>query len=318
MRFENALAVLATSLALAVSASAPGYAASPKPGSTFSDCKDCPKMVVVPPGTFQMGADRMELMREGERPLGPVHTVTIGYSFAAGAYEVSNKEFGAFIKDSGYKPAGSCQVWGGIEVKDGKTWQDPDYGVPTTPQQPVVCVTWNDAKAYTAWLSKKTGKKYRLLSEAEWEYANRAGSKAEWPWGDDAKRICEFANTYDIEGRKDPRMTNDGGGAAPAELCDDHQGIASPVGSFKPNAFGLYDMVGNVWEWAEDCSLLPYPATVPTDGSPVEVQGPCEKRTNRGGSWRSRLSRQSPAFRGRDPEPTASNIFGFRVARDLK
>ena len=226
-------------------------AAATKPGATFSDCKDCPKMVVIAPGTFQMGANRSEPMRGNEdRPLGPVHKVTIGYSFAAGAYEVTNKEFGAFIKATGYKPAASCQVWGGIEVKEGKTWQDPDYGVPTTPQQPVVCVTWNDAKAYTAWLSKKTGKKYRLLSESEWEYVARAGATTTWPWGDDAKRICEFANWYDIQGRK--------------------------------------------------------------------VQGQCEKRANRGGSWRTRLSRQDPAFRGRDPEPTASNIFGFRVARDMK
>jgi formylglycine-generating enzyme required for sulfatase activity len=103
---------------------------------------------------------------------------------------------------------------------------------------------------------------------------------------------------------------------ATPEPCDDKFAIVSPVGSFKPNGFGLYDMIGNVWEWTEDCSVMPYPAT-PVDGSAVEVQGACEKRAVRGGSWRTRITRQSPSFRGRDPEPTASNIFGFRVARAL-
>jgi formylglycine-generating enzyme required for sulfatase activity len=313
--------VIATGAALllgACASSMSGPAAAPRAGATFSDCAACPKMVVVPPGTFQMGSDHIEPMRGNEmRPEGPIRTVTIAKAFAAGKFEVTNKEFGAFVKATGYVPAQACQVWGGIEVKQGKTWKDPDYGRPPQDNEPVVCITWRDAKAYVGWLAKITGKPYRLLSEAEWEYADHGGTSTTWPWGEDAGRICEFGNSFDITGRKDPRMTNDGGPAVdPKDLCDDRFAIVAPVGSFKPNGFGLYDMVGNVWEWVEDCSLNLHPAS-PVDGSPVEVQGACEKRGNKGGSWRTRLSRQRPAFRGRDPETTASNIFGFRVGRNL-
>ena len=114
-------------------------------------------------------------------------------------------------------------------------------------------------------------------------------------------------------------MTNDGGNAQREEAeCSDGSAIVAPAGTLKPNAFGLYDMIGNVWEWTEDCSATLYPAE-PTDGSAAAVApGTCEKRAVRSGSWRTRLSRHRPTFRGRDPETTASNIFGFRVARDIE
>jgi formylglycine-generating enzyme required for sulfatase activity len=286
----------------------------------FKDCAECPEMMSVPAGTFKMGTDHVEPMRNNEmRPEGPVRQVAIAKGFAAGKYEVTNKEFGAFIAASGYVPALACQVWGGVDVVKGKTWRDPDYGRPPADNEPAVCVSWLDAKAYAAWLSGKTGKRYRLLTEAEWEYAAKGGVATAWPWGDDAKKICEHANVYDAEGRKDPRQTRDGGDpSAPKAECSDGFQIVAPVGKFKPNAFGLHDMIGNVWEWTEDCSAPGlYPAG-PLDGSATEVSmGTCEKRAVRSASWRTRLSRQRPSFRGRDPEPTASNIFGFRVARDL-
>lgn len=292
-----------------------------KPGAIIQDCPTCPQMVVIPAGSFQMGSDHVEAMRGNEmRPEGPVRAITIGEAFAAGKFEVTNAEFGAFIAATNYQPAAGCQIWGGTEVVPGKTWREPDYGRPPADDEPVVCASWIDAKAYVKWLSQTTGQTYRLLTEAEWEYAAKGGAKTVWPWGDDRSKICEYANVYDAEGRKDPRQTRDGGDprASKAECSDGHM-IVAPVGRYKPNAFGLYDMIGNVWEWTEDCSAPGLYPDGPRDGSATFVEpGKCEKRAVRSASWRTRESRQRPTFRGRDPEPTASNIFGFRVARDLK
>ncbi len=305
-------------LALAACASGPSTTAM-KAGSAFRDCPTCPEMVAIPPGSFSMGSDVIEAMRGGEmRPEGPIREMKITKFFAAGKYEVTNKEFGVFIDATGYKAADACQVWGGVDVVKGKTWREPDYGRPPRENEPVVCVSWRDAKAYAAWLSKTTGKNYRLLSEAEWEYTAKAGSKSIWPWGDDAQRICEFANSFDKVGRADPRQTNDGGaGGAEQTQCSDGYAIVAPVGQFKPNAFGVYDTICNVWEWTEDCSAPGLYPDKPRDQTAVQVTGACDKRAVRSASWRTRLSRHRPTFRGRDPEPTASNIFGFRIGRDF-
>lgn len=294
-------------------------AATTQSPAAVRDCPTCPELVSIPAGTFSMGSDRIEKMRGDEmRPQGPIRTVTITKPFMAGKYEVTNKEFEAFVTASGYKAPEACQVWGGIDVVQGKTWRDPDYGRAPLENEPVVCVTWLDAKAYAAWLSETTGKKYRLLTEAEWEYAAKGGATTTWPWGEDAQKICEYANVFDATGRSDPRQTNDGGQSSAEQAeCTDGFAIVAPVGQFKPNGFGLYDTIGNVWEWAEDCSLELYPAT-PVDGTAVQVENACPKRAVRSASWRTRLSRQIPTFRGRDPEPTASNIFGFRIARDAE
>ncbi len=311
---HRAAAVFAL-LALASCGTAP--VKPPAQGRGFQDCPKCPEMVAVPSGTFRMGADHVEAMQFGEmRTEGPVRTVTIRKPFAAGKFEVTNAEFGAFIAATGYVPSQRCQTWSDNKYHDGLNWRDPDYGRLPAPQEPVVCVTWLDAKAYVAWLAKTTGKPYRLLSEAEWEFAARGGVYGKWPWGDKDADICANANILDASGMKEPRSVGSRGNAE-ADACEDHFVLVSPVGKFKPNAYGLYDMIGNVWEWVEDCSVLPYPTT-PLDGTAVEVQGECKLRSIRGGSWRTRLSRQSITFRGRDPELQASQIFGFRVGRDLR
>ncbi len=302
---------------LALSACGTASTTAPGPGQAFQDCATCPEMVRVAAGTFRMGADHVEAMQFGEmRTEGPVRTVTIRKPFAAGKFEVTNAEFGAFIAATGYAPSARCQVWSDNKYFDTLNWRNPDYGRAPQPREPVVCVTWHDAKAYVAWLAKTTGQPYRLLSEAEWEFAARGGANTKWPWGEDSLAICGYANILDVTGMKEPRNVGSRG-ASDTDTCEDRIKLVSPVGSFKPNAYGLYDMIGNVWEWTEDCSVLPYPPG-PLDGTAVAVQGPCEKRSIRGGSWRTRLSRQSVTFRGRDPEPTASHIFGFRVARDLR
>ena len=300
---------------------ASGFAADQKPGALFRDCETCPEMVAIPSGSFVMGSDHVEAMRNDEnRPEGPKRNVTITKPFAAGKFEVTNREFGAFIAATGFRPSPACQSWGNTTPTDGVTWRDPDYGRPPVDAEPVVCVSWIDAKAYARWLTDTTGKTYRLLTEADWEYAAKGGAATTWPWGDDAQKICEYANSYDTEGRTDPRQTRDAGGpgAARTECSDDYQ-IVAPAGRFKPNGYGLHDMIGNVWEWTEDCSAPGLYPEGPLDGSALHVApGSCDKRAVRSASWRTRLSRHRPTFRGRDPEPTASNIFGFRIARNLE
>ncbi|MEE8307179.1 MAG: formylglycine-generating enzyme family protein [Gammaproteobacteria bacterium] len=307
---------IAMVISLTLQAEAEGQVAV---GTLLRDCESCPEMVVIPPGSFQMGSDRIEPMKGGEmRPQGPVHEVTIPNAIAVGRYEVSNAEYGAFVAATN-RPAQSCRVWGGEDEAFGFNWRNPQEDHLARGDEPVVCVYWNDALAYTAWLAAETGKPYRLLSEAEWEYAANGGSTATWPWGEDAEQICDYGNVLDQDGVNNPRVLK---GATTtkttmAASCSDGHGGVAPVGQYKPNGFGLYDMVGNIWEWAQDCSSKYYPDS-PADGTAIEVDGPCETRAIRGGSWRSRLIRQRTTFRGRDPEPTSYHLFGFRVARDLE
>lgn len=285
-------------------------AATPAAAQVVQD-PGAPKMVVIPAGQFAMGADEHEQMRHGElRPMGPVRQVSVR-SFAMSETEVTTAEFRAFAEATGYQTAQTCA---GSEVGSpipAKNWQNPGYGRPVRDDEPVVCVSWLDAKAYVAWLSKETGKIYRLPTEAEWEYAARGGRPTGWPWEGGDSAACRYAN---IANADQPNIGTD----KPEATCEDGYTGVSPVKAFAPNGYGLYDMIGNVWEWVEDCSILPYPAQ-PVDGSAVQMPNgeACDRRAVRGGSWRTRLSRQKPTFRGRDPEALQSQIFGFRIARDL-
>jgi len=295
----------------AAQAATPGKAS--KPGTVFKECRDCPEMVVVPPGRFMMGREG----GEKDRYEGPVHEVTIGYAFAAGRFELTNGQYRRFVEATGHKTAGTgCNVFFGdrVEAVAGSSWADPAYGRPIRDDEPVACIRWSDAKSYVSWLAGKTGKKYRLLTEAEWEYVARAGNGGTYPWGEDPSLACKYANIHDKSSEK---LAADKGiklpyGPAP---CDDGYAGVAPVGKFAPNAFGLYDTIGNVWEWVEDCYEMPFPAT-PVDGSAQLAKG-CDRRGARGGAWRTDYLRQRPAFRGRDPEALTSQIFGMRVARDL-
>jgi formylglycine-generating enzyme required for sulfatase activity len=291
-------------------------AAPPVAGTVLKDCADCPAIVVVPPGQFAMGSDAVNEMRGGvARPEGPVRQIKIDYSFGAGRTEVTNGEFDAFVRATGYQPANKCGMGMDQPVIKDVTYRGPVLGRIPEPNAPVVCVSWKDARAYVAWLASHTGQRYRLLTEAEWEYAAKANSANKWPWGDDDELACTYENTFDL----------DSAAALPAGskvswsplLCRDGHGLIAPVGSYKPNAFGLYDMLGNVWEWTQDCSFELYPAQ-PTDGKAVESTGACDLRAVRGGSWYTRQDRHRPTFRGRDPEEKAGHHFGFRVARDVQ
>jgi formylglycine-generating enzyme required for sulfatase activity len=283
------------------------HSAQPAAGSTFRDCPDCPLLVVVPPGEFTMGSTD----GDPDRPETPVHAVHIGYAFAVGRTPVTNAEFSRFVDATHHAMTKGCIVIkpdaSGLDAT--ADWRDPGYGRAPRDDEPVVCVRWLDAKAYAAWLTRRTGHSYRLLSEAEWEYAARAGTTTRFPWGDDPHESCRHANLYDSSAGdlKMPYPTAD---------CDDGYPRVAPVASFPPNAFGLYDMLGNVWQWTEDCYLFEYPEW-PVDGTPVEVRSACPLRSIRGGSWATRVDRLRTSWRGRDPEWRMNVLFGFRIARDL-
>lgn len=303
-----ARASVRVSLALFVAVSALGMEKAPATSAPepWQDCADCPELVTIAPGTFLMGRD------DGEpgRFEGPVHEVTIAYSFALGRTEVTHGQFTRFVAATGYEPTPGCEVYPKQPERPATdfSWRDPGYGRAPLADEPVACVSWRDAMAYVAWLTETTGKPYRLPSEAEWEYAARAGTTTAFYWGDNADDACAYANIYDRAG-----LANGFNWAAAA--CDSGFVKAAPVGSFKPNAFGLYDMLGNVWEWVGDCYVVPYAA--PVDGSAHEVAGACDRRSVRGGSWITRPDRNTASFRGRDPDDTHFSMFGFRVARDL-
>jgi formylglycine-generating enzyme required for sulfatase activity len=288
-------------------AQAQSAAVSLAPGGVFADCANCPEMVVIPPGSFTMG---YEGGVNDERYEGPPHPVSIDYSFAFGRLEITQAQFAEFVADTNYQAGTDCRMWTGetVEPVAGKDWRDPGYGRPPRDDDPVACVSWYDAKAYVAWLAKRTDKPYRLPTEAEWEYVAHGGDQTAYSWGDDPDAGCAVANYYDQAAA----------GLRPWEpvACNDGQRIVAPVGSLAPNPFGVYDITGNVWEWAEDCYLVPY-SVQPTDGTAYQTDGACEKRVVRGGAWHSRATWQRPTFRGRDTEDFVTQVFGIRVVREL-
>ena len=310
------LALLSLACVLTPTLSASPVDTDLKPGESFRDCPDCPLMVVVPSGIFDMGAEQTTLMRDGRlRPHGPVRRIRIERPFAVARFELSEAEFADFVADTGHRMASDCGL-SAQEEAERASRQDTVQGAPHA-ALPVVCVSWRDADAYVVWLAGRTGKPYRLLSEAEWEYAAGAGSGERWPWGAITREICLHANVLDqsamavLQDHPVSRVPDS------AVTCDDGVATRARVGQYRANAFGINDMVGNVWEWVADCSVLPYPDQ-PKDGSAMTLRAEeCTHRAIRGGSWRSRLERQRVTFRGRDPEQTRSDIFGFRVARSL-
>ena len=259
-------------------------------GDTFRDCATCPEMVVVPSGSFMMGSPADEPNREDNE--GPQHRVTISKPFAVGKYGVTRGQFTAFVDATGYDAGNSCWIWDGSQWREGSNnWRNPGFTQSDT--HPVVCVSWNDAKAYIDWLSKKTGQNYRLLSEAEWEYVARAGTTTPYHFGD-----IIF-----------PSQANYGG---------NNSGTVE-VGSYPANAFGLHDVHGNVWEWVEDCWHDNYNGA-PSDGSAwindCHDDGK-DRRVLRGGSWNYVPWVLRSAVRGWGDARDRVNYGGFRIARTL-
>lgn len=292
----------APGIVAAVGLAAPGCL---KPLDAFRDCPDiCPEMAVVPAGTFSMGSPAAENARFEDE--GPAHRVTIAAPFAIGRTEVTRGEFAAFLAASGHRLAGSCFTNDGVAYtrSAGKSYRDPGY--PQDDRHPAVCLRWEDAKAYAAWLSALTGKAYRLPSEAEWEYAARAGTAS--PTAFDPARQCAHANASDQTAvTQFPRWM-----AAP---CRDGYVHTAPAGSFAANPFGLYDMAGNAWEWTEDCYNPGYEGA-PADGAAWTV-GACAERVLRGSSWDNTPNVLRSALRFAQPGENPVANAGFRLARSL-
>ena len=262
------------------------------PGRRFRDCPECPEMVVAPARSFMMGSPTGEAWRDDDE--GPVHRVRIGKVFAVGVHEVTRGEFARFVRETGHSMGNACSTYenGKWKERTGRSWRNPGYS--QTDSHPVVCVSRYDAKAYVRWLSKKTGERYRLLSESEWEYVARAGTRTQFWWGDSVGR--GRANCSGCGSRWDGRQT-------------------APVGSFSANAFGLHDMHGNVWEWVEDCWNDSYRGA-PSDGR-AWTRGDCSSRVVRGGAWNHSPWRMRCASRFLFDTVYRKYHLGFRVARTL-
>ncbi len=294
------------------------------------------KFVPVPAGEFMMGSDESpealaqaypQYGRERFLLLGdeaPVHKVRITRPFYLGQYEVTVGQFRKFLAASGYRPESEADGGGyGYnplydpkqsehgDAFDGRnpkySWQNP--GFRQDDDHPVVNVTWNDAVALSNWLSKTEGKKYRLPTEAEWEYACRAGTRTRYHSGDDPQSLLKVANTFDADAQKNwPQWQ--------AYALAGHDGFAftSPVGSFAPNALGLYDMHGNVWEWVSDWHDEHYYANSPSD----DPQGPAtgSVRVRRGGSWHTWPFYARASYRNWNSPGTRYTLVGMRLLRE--
>jgi len=234
--------------------------------------------------------------------------VRISRPFAVGKFHVTRDQFAAFVSETQYQASTTCFKWG---TRDG-SWRDP--GFEQDGAHPVVCVSWDDAKAYADWVAKKTGKPYRLLSEAEFEYAARGrrspGSYPRFWFGSDEKDVCRYGNSADRKAR-DSYAPAKNWTVAP---CNDGYAYTSPVGSYEPNAFGLYDMAGNAWQWTADCFHDSYNGA-PSDGS-VWTAGDCKgDRVVRGASWLNLPIYLRAA--DRYSQSAVANNIGFRLARTL-
>ncbi len=306
LRAAAALIVL-----VAVTPAMPAADSSRAAGAVFRECDDCPEMVVVPPGGFLMAGASA---RGGGRAAESV-PIQLPRAFAIGHHEITRRQFAKFVADSGHEPRPGCRSWdpalGRFSEDSRRSWQNP--GTPLAPEDvhPVTCVAFADALAYAQWLARETGSRYRLPSEVEWEYAARAGTTAQRPWGDDAAMGCDQANTYDLTADAAYRL------GWPHAPCRDGYADLAPVGRFGANAFGLQDMIGNVREWVQDCatgSLIGRPR----DARAWEWFGGCRERGLRGGSWQTRSDRSRSGDRGQAPADERADDIGFRVALDLE
>jgi formylglycine-generating enzyme required for sulfatase activity len=283
-----------------------------------TDAVITPPMVTIKGGEFSMGSTANP--KSANSPSSePVHTVRIK-TFRLSKYETTVQQFRQFVEATGYKADGDCwklaaNEWG-MDV--GKvSWNSPanapgDY-------HPVMCVSWDDAHAYLQWLSQQTGKHYRLPSEAEWEYAARAGSNARYPFGDDPAALCKHANVFDRSGKA--AITRLTGKTKDPVACDDQAGLTTVVGMYAANAFGLHDMLGNVGEFVEDCQHLSYEGA-PGDGSAwtsacAALHGGTMV-VHRGGGYNSGPIGASPTGRGHAGKDNRSSLGeGFRIAEDI-
>ncbi len=279
-------------------------AAAPQPGTVIRDCPTCPAMTIVPAGRFKQGSNRSDGTSAAfERP---PHWVLFGRPFAISTNVVTVDEFRPFIAATGRDMRGCDTYEDRWRIRPDASWENP--GFVQTGSHPVTCVSWDDAKAYAAWLSKATGHRYRLPSAAEWEYAARAGGEAVRPWNPDGAGACANANVADQHAaHRYPGWT--------VFPCDDGYVYTAPVGSFKANAFGLNDMLGNVFQWTDDCWHADYTG-VPTDGS-SRTYGDCSERELRGGSWFTTPEFVRASYRNHFGLNYRASSVGIRLVREV-
>lgn len=267
-----------------------------------------PEMVAIKAGKFTMGSEKWKTSS-------PEHTVTIK-AFKMGKYEVTVKEFAQFINATNYQAPRQCIQMAGNPLFASMAGNWNANTLSHSRFEPVTCIGPKDAEAYLKWMSEQTGKKYRLPTEAEWEYAHRAGSVHKYPFGNNEALACRFGNIADRSAAAAFKRDYDGldatqnVGIAP---CDDKADYASIVGMYEPNAFGLHDTLGNVAEFVQDC-MKPNYTGAPADGSAV-IEAKCEMRANRGGSWH--WEGFAAYRRGSMPENLVGALEGFRVALDI-
>jgi formylglycine-generating enzyme len=277
-------------------------ATTPGPGSVVRDCPTCPTLTVLPVGRFYQGSGAGASSFEK-----PMHGVVIRYPLAIATSAITVGEFGEFAAATGRDMQGCDTYDGEWKLRPGSSWKNPGFA--QTGTHPVACVSWSDAQAYVNWLSMKTGKKYRLPSASEWEFAARAGRETAVPWAADGSGACADANVADGNaGKQYP-----GWAVFP---CSDGYVFTAPVGTFKANAFGLNDMLGNVFQWTEDCWHADYTGA-PTDGS-ARVNADCSEHELRGGSWFSSPALVRANYRNHFPADYRTSSVGIRVARVIE
>ncbi len=286
-----------------------------------------PPMVAIPSGSFLMGNESGPLNEK------PVRQVQIN-AFMLGKYEVTIAEFKQFVDTTNYPMPQTCvheagPNWFLRPSSDSKNNQQGRAGmelavtsgswdnnsISNNEFEPVVCIGWNAAKAYIAWLKQETGKPYRLPSEAEWEYAHRAGSTSTYAFGEraDMDKVCHSSNVADKYAEEVAAKLFKAGYGGRPEPCNDKSGLVSIVGLYQPNAFGLYDTLGNVEEWMQDCYVDDY-VNAPVNAQPVELAN-CKQRVLRGGSWHY-LTYSASQRAGREQQDFVGVLEGFRLALD--
>jgi len=294
------------------------YTSDASPGQVWKEPTTGMEFVWVPGGCYEMGQTEKEkqklLKTVGDETYKkhfsdeiPRHNVCVN-GFWIGKYEVTLGQFRRFIDDTGYQTdadkEGFSWIWNGKwEKKEGYNWQKT--GFKQEENHPVVNVSWDDAKAFSKWLSDKKGNNFRLPTEAEWEYACRAGTKTSRFWGDNPEDACKYANVYDITSKRVSKFK------WANHKCDDGYGNTSPVGSFNPNKFGIYDMLGNVYEWCEEWHGKDYYKKSPKHNPKGPSNG--SYRVLRGGSWGDSPWGVRCANHGRNYPGYRLNVDGFRV-----
>jgi formylglycine-generating enzyme required for sulfatase activity len=268
-------------------------------------------MVMVPAGQVMMGSEKGDIdSGVAAANEGPQHMAVIKQPIAVGRFEITRDQYASFVKETSYNSGDHCVTFENNQPQDraNRSFLNPGYA--QAGNHPAVCVSWVNARAYVDWLSRSTGKTYRLLSEAEFEYVARAGGTARYGASNDAAELCQFANGADQSAKAAGLPPN-----APYMNCKDGYPFTAPVGSFAVNGFGVYDMIGNVWEWTEDCFYGDYAtAKLETASRSAEV---CDARSVRGGDWFSTEASLRPAVRARADADAHNDDIGFRVVRTL-